>query len=302
MAKNLYPSSIFFTTLPTDRLHPIFIHIRDSEACAEDRLYIEKMWAIFKPYADRNFHDQFQRDFPSRVWEMRLACLLLDQNFKLESSGFGPDLGIRVGGLAVWFEAIAPEPGTNELEIKLPRKDTLRRVPEELIFLRYTSALEGKYAKYCDYIKKGIVTSKDVFVIALSASKLPGVRQDDKDIPHIVKVLYGIGDPFFNIQTITGKIVDSGYTIRESIAKPISGTDIRTDWFLDKTHEGISAVLYEPDHIKNRPEVWGRSPDSNLILVHNLYASKMLPRSAIRVGNEWDCVDGKLKIINRQAD
>jgi len=168
------PGSLFETTAPSDELDPSFVHIRDSDRCAEDRNYIERLWSQYKNKADPHFHDQFQRrgNFHSRIWEMRLACILMDKFPKIRSDNEGPDICINLDGLVVHFEAIAPAT-TEELERnhRQARKQSMS-IPEDETILRLTTSLCEKCRKYFCYLKNGLVGQSDAYVIAISAGNL----------------------------------------------------------------------------------------------------------------------------------
>ena len=46
----------------------------------ETKLFIEKLWQRYRPYADPHFKQQIQVDFHARFWEMYLTCACLDQS------------------------------------------------------------------------------------------------------------------------------------------------------------------------------------------------------------------------------
>lgn len=295
------PGSLFKTTVPNDELDPSFVHIRDSDRCAEDRKYIEKLWSQYKNKADPHFHDQFQRrgNFHSRIWEMRLACILMD-NHKIKSDNEGPDICINLDGLVVHFEAVAPAT-TEELERnhRQARKQPMS-IPEDETILRLTTSLCEKCRKYFCYLKKGRVRQSDAYVIAISAGNLRWAYDYCKGLPLIVKPLFGIGGPYVRIEVGSGKQVDSGYehtptrhkTNREGKKVPIGA-----DLFLNEGLSGISAVLFSPHHIKNRPEVFNKPEGSDLALFRNPFAKVPLPECFLGVGQEWAVKDGHLQII-----
>jgi hypothetical protein len=95
----------------------VFGHLRGSKSCKDDREYLEELWSKFAAsgLADDDFLEKFPAECPARIWEMRLACLMLDWGPKLVPSpkrGTGLDFGIELEGKrTVWVEATAPTPG-----------------------------------------------------------------------------------------------------------------------------------------------------------------------------------------------
>ncbi len=268
------PGSIFLTTVPAPELDPIFVHIRDHEACAEDREYIEGLWRRFQRFADSHFHDQFQRDFPSRTWEMQLACFLLDNARSVESNDTGPDFIVQMGRRRVWFEAVCPEPGTGALAVAVPTSGVFWGRPETAITLRYSTVLRDKIQARERYLDRAIVQDSDCYVIAISGAKLDVALLDESEMPFIVKTLYGVGDRYFEVAISDGAVVGGGFHQRPGVAKRTTGATVSSSWFCDESNAGISAVLYQPNHVKNRPEVRGGKPGSDLILVHNALAAR----------------------------
>jgi hypothetical protein len=61
---------------------------------------------------------------------------------------------------------------------------------------------------------------------------------------------------------------------------------------------GISAVLYSPNDVQNRPEVCGRIEGWDLLIFHNEFASVPLAPGLIKRGQEWGTKDGELRILH----
>lgn len=95
----------------------VYRHIATSKWCEGDREHLEALWSQYSALglADPEFLDRFPKEFPARVWEMRLACLLAGWTLRLVPSpkrGAGLDFGISLkNGRVAWVEATAPSPG-----------------------------------------------------------------------------------------------------------------------------------------------------------------------------------------------
>lgn len=292
------PKSLFETTVNNGELDPSFVHIRDSNECCEDREYIAELWQRYKELADSNFHDQLQRkgNFHSRIWEMRLACILMNKFPKIKSNNKGPDICISLDSIDVHCEAVAPAT-TEELERNhYQAKTQPMSIPEDETILRFTTSLREKHQRYICYLNKGLVKQSDAYIIAISAGNLHWAYDYSEGISLIVKPLFGIGNLYVSIKVGSGEQVGKGYehtptrhkTNREGKKVPIGA-----DLFLGKEFYVVSAVLFSPHHVKNRPEVEG----SDLELFRNPFAKVPLPKCFLGVGREWAVIDGYLQII-----
>ena len=291
---------LFVTTVSGSQLDPSYVQLRDSANCADHRLYLESLWKRFSPYADSNFHSEMQRcpQFQGRMWEMRLACVLMDYSHTLVTkiSAAGPDVTVATSP-RVHFEAVAPLP-TKELT---ENYETARRqsapIPEDEVILRYTTAIDEKSKKALRYLEKGIVHSDEPFVIAVSGANIPFPTAPNGHIPWIIKLLFGLGKSYVEIQVGVGK---TGAGIqRQLVRQNRNNAPIESDLFLNEKREHISAVLFSPHDIKNRPEYYGRPPGNDFIVVHNPHAKAKIEPWMLRCGREWAVVvDGDLVLLN----
>jgi hypothetical protein len=65
------------------------------------------------------------------------------------------------------------------------------------------------------------------------------------------------------------------------------GAEVTSRLFLFPEADEVSAVLFDPHHVKNRPEVRGQSAGSDLILVHNPFARLALKIGQLPNGREF---------------
>jgi type I restriction enzyme S subunit len=296
------PSELFAATLPTAELDRTYVFIRDDEFDGSHRRYLEDLWAEFEPHADRNFLIEFPRrgQFHARVWEMRLTVVL--KRFGLpvcaRRVGGGPDIRIDTNPV-VWIEAVAPL-GTVE-QWALHELAMRRPVPvlEPEILLRYTQAIREKWNKYNGYLNRGIVSPSDCYVIAVSGSALPAASAPGRygEPPTVASALYGIGPYRWQIEMGTGCVVESGYSHRPMTVKTATGAEIESDLFLSDKRRGISAVIYSPNDVQNRPTFFGREDGWDLIIFHNEFAAVPLAPGLIKRGQEWGTKDGRLWIL-----
>jgi hypothetical protein len=99
---------------------------------------------------------------------MYLTCSLIFAGHVVTCPKPGPDVGIMYKGRRIWFEAMSPTPGKpgSPEYVGGPVKGP---VPEEKIILRYLNSISTKHnEQYANWLKKGIVSEKDAFVIAIN--------------------------------------------------------------------------------------------------------------------------------------
>jgi hypothetical protein len=78
----------------------------------------------------------------------------------------------------------------------------------------------------------------------------------------------------------------------------MTGASVESDLFLSDKRAGISAVLYSPNDIQNRPQVHGHVEGWDLLLFHNEFASVPLKPGLIKRGQEWATTDGALSVLH----
>ena len=288
---------LFSATLASGDLDPAFAHVRDHPACAEDRAYLRSLWIRFAPFADSNFLDQVQRpgQFASRVWEMQLACLLMDAGHSIRAGKPGPDV-TTTGTPPVHFEAVAPGPDRLILENDERARGATAHIPTTEVITRYTGSIWEKHRAYLHWTETGTVNQTDICVIAVSGAKLPWSSDETDGPPWILRSLFGYGGPVIRIPAGRPGPVEHGWHHQLVRKKPSTGADIDCDLFLNEKLEAISALLFSPEHVKNRPEVYGRPPGANLVLAHNPFARNPLPVGFLKMGREWLVTDDKLQL------
>jgi type I restriction enzyme S subunit len=169
-----------------DKLYRFY---RDEDRVSELKSYMENLWKIYCPYADRDFRQQLTQDFHARFWEMYLTCTLVNKSFNVVSKqtrAKGPDIKIDHASTTIWVEAVLPTSGDPSKPDSVPNLQigVAQQVPDDQIILRYRNAIDDKYFnKYRKYLQD-IITDKDCYVIALNGCK---IRHGDREPPRIVR-------------------------------------------------------------------------------------------------------------------
>ncbi|MDP9195250.1 MAG: hypothetical protein M3O22_00515 [Pseudomonadota bacterium] len=216
---------------------------------------VESYWEKYKPYAPPNFQREFltnEAKFDPLLWEMTLGVKLLDHGYKLISSPDDerPDLCIENGKIKVWIECYLPTRGKVNLPDSIPEfkwDGTAQSIDHDRNVLRVTQGLGHKKEQYNKWIKKGICSESEPFILAINGKNLDW-RISDKTLPEILRALYGMGD-----LQVTFNSIDHNYHKVEFLKKlevqKQSGNTVPTTIFLDANYHFISGILYSHDWI-----------------------------------------------------
>lgn len=250
-----------------------YLALREESSFEEQRQYLQTLWQTYSRYADPGFSDELARQFHPRFWEMYLGCALLDTGLEVipKSVARGPDFHIRMKGLRVWVEAIAPDEGQGEDAVP-GYSDEVMQVPEEKIILRLTHAVRKKFLEFKKYLDAGLVGSSDALVIAVNGFDIPHSFTED-EVPYIVKSVLPFGDFTVTIDVEKMEMVDQFYKHRTSIQKK-SGSEVPTKAFQEPNYRIISGIIYSRAELWNLPTCLG----SDFIFVHNPIADIGLDR------------------------
>jgi hypothetical protein len=197
---------------------------------------------------------------------MYLAVALLERDFDLKRHGDeGPEFYAIVRNRRVWFEAIAPEPGNGPDQVPPLRcDDSFPAFPTEQVLLRFTHALDEKRRRYSEAVRKGIIGTKDQYVLAINSR---GIRHDapyEKRMPLFIQAFLPIGPLVVPIDVKTRKFEEPFYQPRPSIAK-LSGSPVSTRTFLDDDDRFCSAILHSGVDCANYPTRIG----GDFAILHN---------------------------------
>ena len=176
------------------------------------------------------------------------------------SASPGPDVGILYEGQRIWFEATCPTQGQRGSPDEVPDliygSEIATEVPNEKIVLRYLNSISTKYkCQYANWLKKGIVSSKDALIIALNPRKISHDRFDTNP-PRVLQAAFTIGSPFLTVDRHTRGVVDRGYSFRNLIRKA-SEEGVSTGLFLEEEYGGLSGLLCSRVDAVNRPNRLG---------------------------------------------
>jgi hypothetical protein len=270
---------------PTDAA---FRHIIESSRPEpqEARALIESLWRKTTPYLEQSIPNRLRFELHACFWEMYLAGVLLDQKLPVAANdirqhrrGRGPD--IQVGSVEAWFEAIAATAGEGPDAVPGYSFGECEPVPDEAFKLRLTAAIWEKLRKYQEYLKDGLVSESEPFVIAVNGGAVPHVYQEIFP-PRIVGVLFPIGTEVVRFDPQTNTFGDSYFMYQGEVRKK-SGASIPTTFFEREETRGISAVIYSTVEAFNCRCALGY----DFTLVHNPLAMSPLPQGYLGVGHEW---------------
>ncbi|MDO8847713.1 MAG: hypothetical protein Q7W51_04930 [Coriobacteriia bacterium] len=243
---------------------------------------LEGMWSMFAPHADRHFLVEFRKEINARYWEMYLTCAFLEKGWEVASGDHGPDILLLHEGQRVWIEAVEATQGADGSMDRCPDfpEGVAFDFPEEQIVLRYRNAIEQKHQRRLEFIESGIVGPTDVYIIAVNSGCIPFAFVSE-DPPRIVGAVYPMGALQVHIGE-DGQTLGVDNVYRPSVSKA-SGSQVKTDVFLDEGYSGISAVICSGANALNVPSEIG----SDLVLVHNLTAASPVPSAWWPFGDEW---------------
>ena len=188
---------------------PAYRNIRDAKdgPLRLARSHCEYLWIFFQYHADPEFRTELKSNFDQRYWEMYLTTSLILAGYEVTCPKPGPDVGITYRGQRIWFEATSPTRGADgapdqipEMKVTAPGEDpVVYDVPNEKIVLRYLNSISGKYKdQYANWLKKGIVSDKNAFVIAVNPREIP-FEYADTSPPRILQAGYTVGAPYISI-------------------------------------------------------------------------------------------------------
>ena len=261
----------------------LYLLVRDEERCIKYKIYMQNLWDIYQPFADKDFPKQLSQDLHARFWEMYLTCTLIDNSFTVvpkQTRAKGPDIRIEHTSTTIWVESAVPTSGDLSKPDSVPnlQMDIAQKVPDDQIVLRYLSVIKDKYKKYHKYLKDETITDKDCYVIALNGCK---TRHGDSGLPRIVRSVLPFGPEVFTINT-RSKAESWGYQYRPSLKKA-SGCGVDTDIFTRQEYQYISAVMFSKVDVFNMTSIMGE----DFIIVRNPLAVIQLPDDFPKVGLEY---------------
>ncbi len=264
----------FFMDGPCDDLG--YCNTRDHPLGVRHKDFVEMLWGKFYPLADIHFLNDARNHFLQRFWEMYLAVSLLEHGFELHRHGDeGPEFYAIAGESRIWFEAIAPGPGAGPDQV--PQLDfgkiEATTVPTEQILLRFTNALTEKRTRYLTALRKGIISAKDNYVLAINSRGIPHASHGNS-MPYFIQAFLPFGPLTVAIDRNTFEQTDSFYAYRPEVLK-VNGSPVSTRTFLDTEASFCSAILHSGVDCANHPDKSG----DDFSVLHNRHAQRPLDRT-----------------------
>ncbi len=280
----LFPYNIpFCETASEIELNKIKMQFKDlnldeyflvSSALKERKDFFDSLYEVYKPYSDKGFLRDAQIQFHQRSWEMYLGAMMLRNKKKL----FVPSKKDNTVGTAdiridtdktIHIECVATNHGDGNDKVPelIPDPITniiVRDVPSEKILIRIANSLDKKFKQYEERLQKGIVSSNEPYVIAISVGKL----NYPEDMPRVIQATLAVG----HIQL---KMIENGIRLekpiqsrkfRHTIFKD-NGEPVDMQFFLKPEHSGISAIIFTNDLVLNSME-----QEREMHILHNHFA------------------------------
>jgi len=152
MESSSMPPSLFDPVLPTDRLHPYFVHLVNEPANEPTRAALSDVYATFVD-PDGNFLNDFQGEgFDARLSELYLHAYFSRSGFTLDRSHNRPDFMVTRDSLTVAVEATTANPsqgtatpGTQIANLKSP--DEIEAYVQGELAVRLSGPLLAKLKK-----------------------------------------------------------------------------------------------------------------------------------------------------------
>lgn len=269
----------------------LYRDVRDGKnpGCMKVRANCYDLWSDYRKFADRNFIEDFAINFHHRWFEMYLTVFFVRSNIPIKCPKPGPDILLEIDGRCIWIEAVCPTSGQPNRADSVPEPPNRksRRVPFDQYAMRIRNSLESKQAKFKDYLSKKIVDPKDLTVIAISAAEIPLL--DFHLWEAMIRSLYGVGNKFFSVDSMTGKFAGSGRMYNPEIKKH-SGAKLGVLPFMDNSMEHISAVIGSSASATVESQKIGK----DCVLYRNLTSNNPWPKGYLPMLDEYliDSTDG----------
>ncbi len=262
-----------------------YLALRNNEKFLYLRMYCERLWRNFSPFADPSFPFEFARQLHPRFFEMYLGNQLLEMGFHLlpRRSVNSPDLHFIHDKKHIWIEATTSDEGIgNDAVPDIFVHSRFDPIPEEKIILRFTNSISAKKKQLEEYLKKEIVKPNDAYIIAINGGMIR-MTIFDGPIPAIVKSVYPVGDLVVIMDPKKG-IISEQYKQRSEIVKENEAkSSVSTRGFLDPIYSMISGVLYSNATLWNLPN----QSDSVFLYIHNYLAENPMEKGWITIDKEW---------------
>jgi hypothetical protein len=150
-----------------------------------------------------------------------------------------------------------------------------------------TGAIKEKYSKFQDYLKKGVVSTDDVLIIAIG---MGGVRDidlaDHYDTPILFRATLGLDGIAMTVpigQNSDEKQIGTVQTYKSEIKKN-TGTPIPTNGFLNQQFPLLSGIIYSIARFVDCPNC---NTSKRITVLHNPDAKQKLSMGGLSSEQEF---------------
>jgi hypothetical protein len=273
-------------------------HNRDAASRRHVHDLAEALWRRFAPLCgDAHFRSDAKQHLHARLWEMYLACLLMDEGFTLHRPpAEGPDILVIDDVGPIWIEATVAEPGSGAdrteriIQQRFGSGGGLFRPDDAGMIVRYIHALQQKADQHGRFVGRGAISASDRYVVAINAGQIDDADLED-ELPNIVRSVYPIGEHYIAIPLGGSGPRAAGFHQRP-LVQAARGRTVPTDTFVEHWFAQISGLMFSARALWNAP----RLPADEIITVHNNGASAALPRGLFQFGREYVPENGVLHL------
>lgn len=221
----------------------LYANLRDEPDLACDKAFIESLWVDYQPIADPGFVNDAMQRTAQRIWEMYLWHTLRANGVRsCGSAGHGPDLRWDSNGTEIVVEAVAPEAGDGPDSVPAVSFNVATQVPVDQIVLRITSAVAAKVIQYEKWLNAGVVTGREVYIIAINLWYVRHVPAFSMP-PYHARALLGAGGLICPIARPGESAPLPSFLNPQVRVKKNSGVEVPLDLFLQRKLDMVSAVL-----------------------------------------------------------
>lgn len=230
----------------------------------------ENLYKMFKNHADSHFLSNIKYQFHERTWEMYVGCSLLSRGINFKSNDNGPDFLLENHSTKIWIECVVCNEGNGDDKVPPLVYGTFGTVPENEMCIRIANAIQKKHKDYKEKFLNKIVSSEDVYIIAVNSGALPF---PDGAIPLILRCLFAVGHMTISFPRDGSE--SKHYWSQIRFLKKKNGSEVPMDFFLNEEHKGISGAFYCGNNILNHADSIG----SDIFGINNPIANQPFPDS-----------------------
>lgn len=277
---------------------------RDNKFLRDVRDRIEAMWVQYKPLCrDPGFQRKAMQQFNACVWQMYVACVLLDYGHQLEPSGDdAPDIRLRrPDGDILWIEVTTAEPGESnnragrEITHEISEHSAMCHLDGDKVVLRLMKAITAKTAHRSRFLERGRMNPGDPYLIAINSAEIIDSDLDD-GLPNIVRSVYPIGPLQFVMPVRTGDAAEVPpppsvrYGYRAAVPIAWKNKEAPSTGFIDDTLAYVSGLMWSPQGIWNI----AREPGRDVVTVLNSRALNPVEHDLFQFGEVFYPHNGAL--------